>query len=137
MKFLGKVKERLKYTRYFTYIFVSVWKVLVFFATMVVLELYIVGKIDNIFVMFTSAFGEHKINITTSESTRTTAQDFPGTGKFIEIEHIPAFPNTPINVFVIQSFASFFCFALGKFACKICIQVQHTLSIQSVQRLTN
>ena len=115
----------MKHTRYFSYIFVSVWKVLVFFSTMVLVELFTVGKIDNLFVLFQSGFSEHKVNLTELQTNSKLSQlDLPGLGggRLIETETIISWAHTPIYVFIIQSFASFLCFGLGKFACKICIQ---------------
>ena len=110
--------------RYFTYIFVSIWKVLVFFAAMLVTELFTVGKIDNVFMLFQSGFDTHKVNITeTFTTSKLTQLDVPGAGRLLETETIMSWSHTPIYVFVIQSFASILCFGLGKFACKICIQV--------------
>ena len=75
---MGKIKEKMKATRYFTYIFVSVWKVLVFFSTMLLVELFTVGKIDNVFLLFKSGFGQHNINITELTNTgKQTLLDLP------------------------------------------------------------
>lgn len=124
VKYLGKIKEKLKHTRYFTYIFVSVWKVLVFFGTMALVEYYTVGKVDNLFTLFPSGFGEHRINLTELPSANKFGQlDVPGAGRLVETETINSWAHTPIYLFIIQSFASMLCFGLGKFACKICIQV--------------
>lgn len=124
VKHLGKIKEKLKYTRYFTYIFLSVWKVLVFFCSMLLVEYFTVGKIDNLFTMFQPGFGQHKINLTEITTNRFGALDVAGTSaRLPEIEQIPAWPNTQIYVLVIQAFASALSFLFGKFACKICIQV--------------
>jgi len=46
-----------------------------------------------------------------------------GGGRLVETETILSASHAPVYVFVIQSFAAIFCFGLGKFACKICIQV--------------
>lgn len=124
VKHLGKIKEKLKSTRYFTYIFLSVWKVLVFFCSMLVVEYLTYGKIDNIFTMFQPGFGHHKINLTEVTTNRFGALDIAGTSaRLPEIEQIPAWPNTQIYVLIIQAFASALSFLFGKFACKICIQV--------------
>lgn len=114
----------MKATRYFSYIFISVWKVMVFFCTMLLVEFYTVGKIDNIFVLFQSGFGEHRLNLTELPSANKFGQlDVPGSGRLVETETILSWSNTPLYLFIIQSFASLMCFGLGKFACKICIQV--------------
>ena len=77
------MKEKMKATRYFTYIFVSVWKVLAFFSTMLLVELFTVGKIDNIFTLFQSGFGQHSINITErTNAGKQTLLDIPFGGNF-------------------------------------------------------
>lgn len=114
----------MKSTRYFTYIFVSVWKVLGFFCTMLVIELLTVGKIDHIFLLFQPGFADHKVNLTEIMTNKFSPLDIPGAGRLTETETITAWPNTAIYLCVIQSFASLLCFGLGKFACKICIQVR-------------
>ena len=122
VKYLGKIKEKMKATRYFTYIFVTVWKILVFFGSMLLIEYFVSGKIDNMFTLFTTGFKQHKINITEVPLfSRNTPTDFAG-GRLTEIETVPSWPNTQLFVFIIQTFAAFLCFGLGKFACKICIQ---------------
>lgn len=113
----------MKSTRYFTYIFVSVWKVMVFFTSMLLIELLTVGKMDNIFLFFQPGFGDHKVNLTEIISNKFAQLDIPGAGRLTETETISSWPNTAIYLCVIQSFAAFLCFGLGKFACKICIQV--------------
>lgn len=113
----------MKSTRYFTYIFVSVWKVLVFFCAMLLIELLTVGKIDNIFTFFQSGFSDHKVNLTEIQANKFSQLDVPGAGRLVETETIASWPYTAIYLCVIQSFASLLCFGLGKFACKICIQV--------------
>ena len=121
---MGKIKEKMKSTRYFTYIFVSVWKVMVFFTSMLLIELLTVGKMDNIFLFFQPGFGDHKVNLTEIISNKFAQLDIPGAGRLTETETISSWPNTAIYLCVIQSFAAFLCFGLGKFACKICIQVR-------------
>lgn len=117
------MKEKLKATRYFTYIFVSIWKVLVFLGSMLVIEYFTTGKMDNLFTLFAPGFGVHRMNLTELQTNRFSQLDVPGAGRLIETETIFSWPNTIVYVFVIHSFASLLCFGFGKFACKICIQV--------------
>lgn len=61
MKSLSRIKEELKYTRYFTYIFVSVWKIVAFFCC-VILILWIQGEsLADFFGLFSTGFGPHNI----------------------------------------------------------------------------
>lgn len=135
MKHLGKIKERLKYTRYFTYIFLSVLRVLTFFGTMLLVEYFTFGKIDNLFTMFQPGFGQHSVNLTEVTTNRFGSLDIAGTSaRLPEVEQIPAWPNTQIIVLVIQAFASALSFLFGKFACKICIQVISISSLTIVKQ---
>ncbi|XP_015519549.2 chitin synthase chs-2 isoform X2 [Neodiprion lecontei] len=123
IKTLGRVKEEMRLTRYFTYIFVSVWKIIAFFVSSVVIlhnKGYTVG---HLFTMFGSAFGDHKITVT--EVSTTAAGATPDLLEILpngETETITADFSTPIYVLLIQVFGSYFAYVFGKFACKILIQ---------------
>lgn len=60
---MGRVKERLKRTRYFTYIFVSVWKIMVFFCMMLIVTFFNKQNVANLFSLLPTAFGERKITV--------------------------------------------------------------------------
>jgi len=63
MKALGRVKDRMRKTRYFTYMFMSLWKILTFFCSMLFV-LHMRGQsVHNFFSMFNTGFSEHKIII--------------------------------------------------------------------------
>lgn len=63
MKALGRVKDRMRKTRYFTYMFMSLWKIFTFFSSML-LVLHMRGQsVQNFFSMFNTGFAEHKIII--------------------------------------------------------------------------
>lgn len=63
MKRLGRMKENMKHTRYFSYIFISIWKLVVFFGS-VLFIIWAKGEdVGNFFMMFNSGFGAHKIII--------------------------------------------------------------------------
>ena len=60
---LGEMKKSLTETRYFTYVFVSIWKMLVFFTSMIYciwLTGYNVGQFFNV----AQAFQVHPVNVT-------------------------------------------------------------------------
>jgi len=61
---LGKMRKNLAFTRYFTYIFISVWKMLVFFAMMLFSVNLLGGNISNMFSGFSTGFSRHRINVT-------------------------------------------------------------------------
>lgn len=61
---LGNMRKGLTRTRYFTYALLSLWKMLVFFGTML-FSVWLLGyRIGNTFSQFSSSFGTHPINIT-------------------------------------------------------------------------
>jgi len=61
---LAQTKESLNKTRYFTYIFVSIWKITVMFATMLLIRYMIDGQVKPIFSNFKLAFNAHSILVT-------------------------------------------------------------------------
>ena len=61
IQYLGMIKERIKTTRYFTYLFVSLWKVTVFFACMVLFMFFRLDNVGDLFTRFTDSFNQHKL----------------------------------------------------------------------------
>jgi len=120
---LGRIKDRLKRTRYFVYSFMSVWKVILFFSTML-LFLHLNGTpIGTLFTHFQDSFYAHNINVTRIVENRGgPIPDFPGGGKLEEIIQIRSTDFTPYHVLIIQICAAYCTYIFGKFACKICIQ---------------
>ncbi|CAA9997012.1 unnamed protein product [Nesidiocoris tenuis] len=64
MRPLWKVKERLKRTRYFVYIFMSIWKIVGFFLCTLGIRWYRGESINHFFTLFSRGFSQHKIRIT-------------------------------------------------------------------------
>ncbi|XP_071565855.1 chitin synthase chs-2 [Temnothorax nylanderi] len=120
---LGRVKKEMRLTRYFTYMLVSVWKIVAFFISSILI-LYIKGEnVGHLFTMFSSAFGDHKITVTSIKSI--TSGSLPDlseilTGDITEV--VNADFNTPIYVLLLQIAGAYFAYVFGKFACKILIQ---------------
>lgn len=120
---LGRVKKELRLTRYFTYMFISVWKILAFFIS-TALILYMKGDtVGHLFTMLSSAFGSHKIPVSEirfDSSSRIT--DIADVVEIGEKRFVQADPTTPIYVLLLQIFGAYFAYIFGKFACKILIQ---------------
>ncbi|XP_011866715.1 PREDICTED: uncharacterized protein LOC105561386 isoform X3 [Vollenhovia emeryi] len=120
---LGRVKKEMRLTRYFTYMLVSVWKIVAFFVSSVLI-LHLKGdNVGHLFTMFSSAFGDHRITVTSIKSI--TGGSLPDlseilTGDITEV--INADFNTPIYVLLLQIAGAYFAYVFGKFACKILIQ---------------
>lgn len=114
---LGRVKKEMRLTRYFTYMLVSVWKIVAFFIS-TVLILYSKGEdVGHLFTMLSSAFGEHRLTVTPIKSaTSGTSPDL------MEIliaggdatETINADFKTPIYVLLLQIFGAYFAYIFGK-----------------------
>nr|AYU65264.1 chitin synthase A isoform 1 [Atta sexdens] len=120
---LGRVKKEMRLTRYFTYMLVSVWKIMAFFISSVLI-LHIKGdNVGHLFSMLSSAFGDHKITVTSIKSINSgSLPDLSEilTGDIIEV--VNADFNTPIYVLLLQIAGAYFAYVFGKFACKILIQ---------------
>ena len=73
IRILGRVKDDLIQTRYFTYFFISIWKILCFFCTSLIILWMSNEKIGMLFSEFSNAFKMHPITI---------QQVIPSTGNF-------------------------------------------------------
>ncbi|XP_076762627.1 hyaluronan synthase-like protein kkv isoform X3 [Xylocopa sonorina] len=120
---LGRVKKELKVTRYFTYMFMSFWKIVAFFIC-TILILHVKGEtVGHLFTKFSDAFGHHYIMVSTKRiSTTGTFTDIADLLEIGDKISIPADVNTPIYVLLLQIFGAYFTYVFGKFACKILIQ---------------
>ncbi|XP_060518963.1 chitin synthase chs-2 isoform X2 [Cylas formicarius] len=124
IKRLGKMRESFDQTRYFTYMFVSIWKILCFFITILFLTLIKEGEIAFFFTEFSHGFNSHPISVLEIKPVLggTVLPDIS--------EIIPTGDDTvvmsndmaPIYVLLINVFASYLAYIFGKFACKIMIQ---------------
>lgn len=111
---LGSVKEDLRLTRYFTYMFMSVWKIVAFFISSLIILNARGETAGHLFSMFGNAFGEHKITVQgirpTASGTITDLADILPNG---ETEIVPADLSTPIYVLLIQILAAYFAYIFG------------------------
>lgn len=120
---MGRCKEEMKLSRYFTGMFMSVWKILLFVGTLMAI-LYIQGEEpQSIFSLYGAAFNPHKIVV--DEISLSLGQNLPDlidASHVIDSIEVDANTDTVINVLLIQIFAAYFCYIVGKFSCKILIQ---------------
>ena len=117
------IKNKLHRTRHFTYIFVSIWKIMLIFITMII-SLYLVdGSGMAIFSKFKTSFSQHPILIQRDKSDLVM---FANTDQFVGIEgetfEINSRSSIPYWFIFVQISATWICYVFGKFACKICIQ---------------
>ncbi|CAG7824713.1 unnamed protein product [Allacma fusca] len=126
---LAEIRKNVVVTRYHSYIYISITKMLVFLATMC-LSVWIIGDDPyDYFNGFNAAFGPRFLNAT--EIGQTIAQGVlqdqatPSISQTIIHQNILPFevdPNAAINGFLIQFCVAYACYFTARFACKICIQ---------------
>lgn len=63
IKKLGKIKQHFIATRYFTHIFISIWKCLCFFLSIIVITLIKESEVGFFFSDFSKGFSGHPITI--------------------------------------------------------------------------
>lgn len=120
---MGRCKEELNRTRYFTFMFLSVWKCL-FFGAVLMFVLFVNGDDPlSIFTLASAGFGPHKIVVEEVSNLLTqTIPDFIDASQITDTIEINALENTVVYVLLIQILAAYLCYIFGKFACKILIQ---------------
>ncbi|KAG6452556.1 hypothetical protein O3G_MSEX007672 [Manduca sexta] len=118
---LQELRDNLKRTRYYTQRVLSVWKIIVFMAC-ILISLHMQN--DNPFTFFThasKAFGERQYVV--NEVLIVVRDDetigYDVTGGIFELD---AIWTSALWVALIQVGAAYFCFGSAKFACKILIQ---------------
>ena len=120
VKSLVKVKEELAKTRYFTYVFVSTWKIVLTLGLMVLIE-YINDSSEAVtatFTHFVDAFKNRKIKIIRDKS----GLEYSSLLDSDTYEMTVSDAYLPVWILLIQVCTTYLCYAVGKFSCKICIQ---------------
>lgn len=121
----------MRLTRYFTYMLVSIWKIVAFFISLILI-LYIKGEnVGHLFSMLSSAFSDHKITVTSIKSiTGGTLPDLSEivTGDITEI--VNADFNTPIYVLLLQIAGAYFAYVFGKRIARISINLKKDFGIK-------
>lgn len=111
---LTKLREQLEKSRYCTYLFVALWKIILFF-----MVAFLISGIHfrEFFYNFTDGWKEHSINIVevTPVYNDTTPVDQL-------TSQITSPPNVVLWVFLIQAFSSWIFYVFSKFAAKVYIQ---------------
>ncbi|CAH2005830.1 unnamed protein product [Acanthoscelides obtectus] len=124
IKRLGKIKDHFDQTRYFTYMFISTWKIICFFVTILFIILAREGEVGFFFTEFSVGFNTHPITILEIKPFLggTTLPDVAEIIPTGDDTVINSSDNSPIFVLTINVLASYFAYIFGKFACKIMIQ---------------
>lgn len=63
IKKLGKLRESFDQTRYFNYMFISIWKIICFFLTILFVLLIKEGEVAFFFTEFSESFNVHPITV--------------------------------------------------------------------------
>lgn len=120
---MASAKDDLHRSRYFTFIFIAPWKILVFFLGLLLSRYMIDGSIAFLFSQFKAAFSVHKILIARDRSDLTVlASHESHVGIEAEWIEMDSYSSTPMLVALIHIVTSWLCYVVGKFACKIMIQ---------------
>ncbi|EEC06403.1 chitin synthase, putative [Ixodes scapularis] len=107
---LGEMKDNLRDSRYFTYIFISLWKILLIFGCMLGFTMLIVDDVSTAFCNFVGVLRRRGIEFILLPK------------KHQDDLTISMSQWTPLRVAAIQVISSLLCYASAKFACKIRIQ---------------
>nr|ACD10533.1 chitin synthase 1b [Ectropis obliqua] len=124
IKSLGRLKDELNFTRYFTYRFMSLWKIVVFLMV-ILFSIWTDGDDPAMFFqLFNAGFGPHnivveEIQIHLGGTVIPNLANVTLTGDSVEVA---AAYKSAFYVTLIQIFAAYICYIFGKFACKILIQ---------------
>jgi len=63
MKFAYHIKDRMRRTRYFIYMIMSIWKMLCFMCFMLVVMFFKGENVTQIFSLVNAGFSQHKIQV--------------------------------------------------------------------------
>lgn len=63
MKFAYHIKDRMRRTRYFIYMLMSVWKMICFFCFMLIVMFFKGETVTQLFSLFNAGFSRHKIQV--------------------------------------------------------------------------
>lgn len=111
---LGKLRKNLVITRYFTYIFLSIWKMIVFFNFMILSVWLTHGNVSNLFSKASDSFATHRINVTEIRAPESgVLPDIPGSGLLVDV--IPERSNQYAVQYAlfIQIMAAYICYIFG------------------------
>ncbi|XP_049787548.1 chitin synthase chs-2-like [Schistocerca cancellata] len=122
VKPLHQIMKRLSATRYYNYLFISCWKILCFFVSILVILALQNENVNNFFSLLPTAFGPHKITVIeviSSDAGTSVLDEALTTPEKFEMD---AYYYASVFVLIIQICAAYICYIFGKFACKIMIQ---------------
>jgi chitin synthase len=120
IKRLWIARQDLAKSRYFTYIIISIWKIAVIFSLMVTIEYINDGTkaVESTFKNFSSGFRNHEIEIVRDKRNLEYQATIEGETHKMTVGD----PMIPLWVLLIHCSATYLCYAVAKFSCKICIQ---------------
>lgn len=125
---LGKLRKNLLITRYFTYIFVSIWKMVVFFTFMIFSVWIVHGNVSNLFTKASEAFAQHRINVTEIRPPESgILPDIPGSGLLVDVIAEKSNQYVVQYALIIQIFAAYLCYIFGEKSYKFLIKVFNSI----------
>ncbi|KAF8781911.1 Chitin synthase chs-2 like protein [Argiope bruennichi] len=121
---LSVIKDDLRKSRYFTYVFMSMYKMVLILCAMFGFLHLTMENATLIFKGFSLSFRSHPIQVQQIRRTILLANmpDVPTASPLDEQVFITSEAMAPIHVALIQISAALICYVFAKFACKICIQ---------------
>ncbi|GFR07091.1 chitin synthase chs-2 [Trichonephila clavata] len=121
---LSYVKEDLRKSRYFSYVFISIWKMILIICAMFGFLNLTMENATLIFKGFSASFRSNPITVQEIRRTVLLANmpDIPTASPLDEQVFITSTAMAPIHIAMIQISAALICYVFAKFACKICIQ---------------
>ncbi|XP_076333773.1 chitin synthase chs-2-like isoform X2 [Tachypleus tridentatus] len=124
MKTLAKAKEDLRKSKYYIYIFISIWKMVLILCSMLVFLMITTNDVNVLFQSFKTSFRSHPIVIDQIRKSVvvTKVPELATTNPLDNPIEIMSNAMTPIYFLIVHSLASWLCYVHGKFACRICIQ---------------
>ncbi|CAG0914900.1 unnamed protein product [Notodromas monacha] len=127
MKILGKAKNDLIGARYPTYGIISIWKIALFLAAMVLYIHFINGEDATLLFdsnLFAESFGAYPINITEVSNFEIGSfgtSSIDSIGQALQPMMRTADAEAALQVFLIHVAAGWTCYIFSKFACKVTI----------------
>lgn len=119
---MSKFLQRLRTTRHYTFMYVSLWKILVLFCTMLAIYFYEFNSVAGLFDLFTASFSPREIDVTIVKAYNDSRIPSLDALTLEDRVPMPASYNSALWVLLIHVLGSYFAYITGKFACRILIQ---------------
>ncbi|KFM73408.1 hypothetical protein X975_24033, partial [Stegodyphus mimosarum] len=119
---LSKVKEDIEDSRYFIYIFISLWKIIFTFSLALICLFFLNENVENFLGKFLDSFKSHNVSVHWTPVTDYTIPDRVTPPPQVLVPSLKSDPRFPAIIVAIHVLTSYLCYSCGKFVCKIRIQ---------------